>query len=116
LHFIKNIERSSSDVPEHKSIQAIGFCLLQVPLPPGIKPLQWLQSQARNSSVLFPCSYFSPRAPRGDGEGATIVSEDGFNVNDIDACSFLAVAGVGSTVTFSDDKPFSKKSWQATQR
>jgi len=81
-----------------------------VPLPPGIKALQWLQGQPK--SLCSPRTYFSSRAPRGDKDESPSAPQG----QDVDDCDFRAVAGIGAAVHFQDHRQFSKSHWSAIQR
>lgn len=82
-----------------------------MPLPPGIKALEWLQGQPK--SLRLPRTYFSSRAPRGEKDEDPKCTS---GVQDVDECDFRAVAGVGAAVLFQDDRKFSKSHWSAIQR
>ncbi|KAG6548096.1 hypothetical protein Mapa_010376 [Marchantia paleacea] len=95
--------------------QESGTLRLQVPLPPGLKALQWLQSQPQHLHLL-PRSYFSPRAARGSGIEDTTSSENSKDFHTIDTNGVGGVAGVGSAVLFKGSKPFSLKDWKTMRR
>lgn len=86
-----------------------------MPLPPGIKALEWLQGQPKN--LRSPRTYFSCRAPRGDKDDSPKDSSTSTTqVQDVDDCDFRAVAGVGAAVLFQDHSKFNKSHWSAIQR
>ncbi|BFI28545.1 menaquinone-specific isochorismate synthase [Marchantia polymorpha subsp. ruderalis] len=95
--------------------QESGTLRLQVPLPPGLKALQWLQSQPQHLHLL-PRSYFSPRAARGSGIEDTTSSDTSKDFHAIDTNGVGGVAGVGSAVLFKGNKPFSLKDWKTMRR
>ncbi|KAG0608149.1 hypothetical protein M758_8G082600 [Ceratodon purpureus] len=104
-----------SDLENRPPPSKSGIIRIQVPLPPGIKALEWLQGQPKN--LRSPRTYFSCRAPRGDKDDSPKDSSTSTTqVQDVDDCDFRAVAGVGAAVLFQDHSKFNKSHWSAIQR
>ncbi|XP_002986213.2 protein PHYLLO, chloroplastic [Selaginella moellendorffii] len=78
-----------------------GILRVQVPLPPNVKALHWLQCQPE-CSLLLPRMYFSPRSNTPPHAGGSSIQ--------------VTVAGVGSAASFRGDEPFSKKHWNSINR
>ncbi|KAL2645330.1 hypothetical protein R1flu_012917 [Riccia fluitans] len=92
-----------------------GTLRFQVPLPPGLKALQWLQSQPQHVHLLPRC-YFSPRAARGNGTEETTSSRNSQDFQTIDVNGVGGVAGVGAAVLFKGESPISLKDWKKIRR
>ncbi|CAM6124850.1 unnamed protein product [Calypogeia fissa] len=104
------IRKLEVDPPSAES----GTLRFQVPLPPGLKALQWLQSQPENP-VLLPRSYFSPRQARENGTG-DMTNGSAKQFFKLDVSGVGGVAGVGAAVLFSGSESFSLEYWKAIKR
>ncbi|KAL3698745.1 hypothetical protein R1sor_012821 [Riccia sorocarpa] len=99
------------DLHNHES----GTLRFQVPLPPGLKALQWLQSQPQDVHLL-PRTYFSPRAARGSGIEERTSSRNSQDFQTIDVNGVGGVAGVGAAVLFKGTSPISLNDWKKIRR